>query len=235
MNDDTCQWPSCESTEIIARGLCGRDYMRARRAGTLQDFSAPERVCAVCSRPFTITKHRKVCCGPSCSKRLGTVRGMRARVEALPERSCKHCEEPMPVAQRRDANYCCVKCQQAAWYVANSAKLRRNAIEWAAAHPEKRKEHHARRRASKYAAPYEPVPRSEIFEASDWRCWICELPVLRHLKNPHPMSASVDHIIPLSKGGHHVRSNLALAHLYCNIAKKDNIIPGSEEVPGAVA
>jgi 5-methylcytosine-specific restriction endonuclease McrA len=37
----------------------------------------------------------------------------------------------------------------------------------------------------------------------------------------HSMSASIDHIVPLSAGGLHCRSNVQLAHFGCN-AKKNN-------------
>lgn len=53
-------------------------------------------------------------------------------------------------------------------------------------------------------------------------CAICGKPVDFKLKFPHPMSATVDHIIPVSKGGHpSAIDNLQLAHLKCNRAKSD--------------
>lgn len=51
-------------------------------------------------------------------------------------------------------------------------------------------------------------------------CGICGKPVDKSLRYPHPMSASIDHIIPLEKGGHPSDlANLQLAHLYCNRQK----------------
>ena len=41
------------------------------------------------------------------------------------------------------------------------------------------------------------------------------------LAYPHPRSASLDHIEPLSLGGQHVHSNVQLAHLDCNMAKSN--------------
>lgn len=56
-------------------------------------------------------------------------------------------------------------------------------------------------------------------------CGICGKPVDKSLKWPHPMSACVDHIIPLEKGGHPSDiSNLQLAHMCCNRAKSDKIV-----------
>lgn len=56
-------------------------------------------------------------------------------------------------------------------------------------------------------------------------CGICGKPVDFSFKFPHPLSASIDHIIPVDKGGHPSDiSNLQLAHLCCNRFKSDKII-----------
>lgn len=55
-------------------------------------------------------------------------------------------------------------------------------------------------------------------------CGICGKPVDKSLKFPHPMSPTIDHIIPIAKGGHPSDlDNLQLAHYVCNMAKSDNI------------
>jgi 5-methylcytosine-specific restriction endonuclease McrA len=35
----------------------------------------------------------------------------------------------------------------------------------------------------------------------------------------HPKAVSIDHIVPLSLGGHNTKANVQLAHLGCNISK----------------
>ena len=56
-------------------------------------------------------------------------------------------------------------------------------------------------------------------------CGICGKPVDFSYKNPHPLAPTVDHIIPVSKGGHPSDiSNLQLAHRCCNRAKADSLI-----------
>ena len=56
-------------------------------------------------------------------------------------------------------------------------------------------------------------------------CGICGKPVDKSLKAPHPMSATIDHIIPVSKGGHPSDiDNLQLAHRCCNREKSDKIV-----------
>lgn len=59
-------------------------------------------------------------------------------------------------------------------------------------------------------------------------CAICGRPVDFNLKYPHPLSATVDHIIPLAKGGHPSNlDNLQLAHWTCNRQKSDKLTKGS--------
>lgn len=55
-------------------------------------------------------------------------------------------------------------------------------------------------------------------------CGICGKPVDFSYKNPHPLAPTVDHIIPVSKGGHPSDiSNLQLAHRCCNRQKSDRL------------
>lgn len=56
-------------------------------------------------------------------------------------------------------------------------------------------------------------------------CGICGKPVDKTLKYPHPMSAVIDHIIPVARGGHPSDlDNLQLAHWTCNRQKSDKLI-----------
>ena len=56
-------------------------------------------------------------------------------------------------------------------------------------------------------------------------CGICGKPVDFSYRAPHPLSPTVDHIIPISKGGHPSDiDNLQLAHRCCNRQKSNSLI-----------
>lgn len=54
-----------------------------------------------------------------------------------------------------------------------------------------------------------------------WTCHICQGEVQRGPGSNEADSPTIDHIIPVSKGGLHEWSNVALAHKGCNSSKKD--------------
>lgn len=77
---------------------------------------------------------------------------------------------------------------------------------------------HARRVRLEQATVERFDPR-EVFERDGWVCQICDRPVSPSLRWPDPMSASLDHVIPLAALGEHSRGNTQLAHWICNVRK----------------
>lgn len=55
------------------------------------------------------------------------------------------------------------------------------------------------------------------------RCYYCNKRVLRDLPQHHPNKATIDHILPVSKGGTHALVNLVICCYPCN-QEKDNMI-----------
>ncbi len=76
------------------------------------------------------------------------------------------------------------------------------------------------RRARKRQVPAEPIDPIAIFERDGWLCGICGGPTLKGLRGTtHDDAPELDHVIPLSKGGHHTKANVQCAHRRCNNAK----------------
>lgn len=65
--------------------------------------------------------------------------------------------------------------------------------------------------------------RVSVFKRDGWKCGICGKPVKRKRRFPDPLSASIDHIIPLAKGGADAEWNVQCAHLRCNEKKGDAV------------
>jgi len=61
----------------------------------------------------------------------------------------------------------------------------------------------------------------DVFCSDLWKCGICGEAVDHALTNHHPRSAEMDHIVPLSKGGEHARSNVQCTHRMCNEIKSN--------------
>ena len=63
-------------------------------------------------------------------------------------------------------------------------------------------------------------------------CGICGRPVDFSLKYPDPMSAVIDHVIPVSRNGNPSSlENLQLSHNFCNRQKSDKLFINPKEEP----
>lgn len=93
-----------------------------------------------------------------------------------------------------------------------------------AANPEIGRASAARRRALELSTFVEDVALAALFDRDRGRCGVCGEEVERALKHPDPKSASVDHVVPLSKGGEHSYANTQLAHLDCNRRKGTKVM-----------
>ena len=73
----------------------------------------------------------------------------------------------------------------------------------------------------------------KIIIATQSICAICGRPVDKSLKGYDPMSATVDHIIPVSRNGHpFALENLQLTHRKCNLQKSNKTTPDLYGVGG---
>lgn len=83
-----------------------------------------------------------------------------------------------------------------------------------------------KRRAAKKGNKVGKIDINWINERDGFKCQICFKKVDFTLKSPHPMSASYDHIYPLSRGGEHSNANLCLTHRICNTKKLNTVKQG---------
>ena len=70
-----------------------------------------------------------------------------------------------------------------------------------------------------------------LFEYYNWTCYICGKIIDKDIRLPNKQAATIDHVVPLSKGGEHVLDNVRPAHANCNYKKADKLL---EEMNGNV-
>ncbi|MFE7899186.1 HNH endonuclease [Streptomyces sp. NPDC057424] len=120
-------------------------------------------------------------------------------------------------------SYCTVACRRRTYRrlkpdVANGPRKPRP---W----DEKRKASSKRRRAQIYTTQVDEIEPGKVFDRDGWTCYLCGEDVDRLLRYPDPMSASLDHVVALSRGGTHTWDNVACSHLRCNLQKGDRPLP----------
>lgn len=130
------------------------------------------------------------------------------------------------------------RAQALAWYHANRQRAASNRKIWDAGNPDynrrwvedNRDRHNAkgqRRRARERAAFIEDVDPLVVYYRDGGTCWLCRRQVPRVVGDV--LSPSLDHVIPLSRGGEHSYANVRLSHSICNARK------GAKEVmPNAI-
>lgn len=188
----------CKSRADRARR---RDAENARRrAESAETRAAAVRGCLRCGAVFSPAKSlAQVYCSAVCLRR--------ATADAA-SRSCEvdGCDRP-----HRAKGTCSMH-----WRRAARAEGREEPPQW----DERRKANWQKRSALKRgAAAAERFTVAGIFERDGWTCGICLEPVEAGLVWPDPMSASLDHVVPLSAGGAHTPENVQCAHLVCNTRK----------------
>jgi len=104
----------------------------------------------------------------------------------------------------------------------------RAALQHGTYHPEARWPEEAARRARQAGATdVELIIRRDVLERDDWRCHLCGERTNPDASIYDPSSPTVDHVIPLSRGGQHTLVNVRCAHLGCNSLKHDALLtPG---------
>ena len=83
----------------------------------------------------------------------------------------------------------------------------------------RRMQHHQEGRARAAGVFWEMVDLRDVYTQCGGRCGICREPVEFD-------TFTIDHVVPFSKGGHHLRENLQPAHRSCN-SKKGNKVGGA--------
>jgi 5-methylcytosine-specific restriction endonuclease McrA len=110
------------------------------------------------------------------------------------------------------------------WAQDNADAMREYGRKWREQNIERARDYSRRHRAHKLAAPSENFDSASVFERDAGLCGICSEPV-------DPNDWHLDHIHPLSKGGHHTLDNVQIAHPRCNRKKGAKVLATIEGSP----
>lgn len=235
----TNPWPCRECGEQIQQKGSGRPrltHFECKEAAKSPYIPKPKRPpwnrsrqCVDCGISFIArSPNQKSCRGPNC--RYGREGAWR---QANP--SCRHCGKPITGRTRLFCDiYCtrksafkvkplktviCPGCnrefKQNRPYQKYCTKKCLNKTRW-------RNDNHLRRHKARENGDYEIISNDDIYARDAWRCQLCCKKVLKSWRGTsHPRAPELDHIVPLSRGGKHVRTNVQCSCRSCNIAKGD--------------
>lgn len=71
----------------------------------------------------------------------------------------------------------------------------------------------------------EQINHTEVFDSHGWICHLCENKIDPRATRDDWMRVTLDHLIPLSRGGTHTRDNVKPAHWKCNMDRGNDLLP----------
>lgn len=183
-----------------------RSVTLAKERAARIEAKRTRKSCPVCAAPLEGRSLTAIYCSLTCGE---VARGMRLPAP-LPLRVCALPDCDVEFQPNRKGARCCSEAHgKKLWHVENPGSV------WTDA---RRDAYHRRRALKANTSTGRPVRLAEIRERDGNRCHLCGDRVSAKVW-PHPLSASLDHVIPLSRGGIHDPDNVRLAHLRCNVEK----------------
>ena len=200
--DRKCHTEGCDNDIVYHSRYCQEclDKNEAKKQSCKVYFIK----CSGCGKLFVTKISYKKYCSDDCERESQLVRPIK--------RICAVCGKPYRV--RRGRNFdktCSVKCRKIL-----IADVQRNARH--------------RRRIRKLDAFVEHVSIIKLYKRDRHRCQLCGRKLNLKRQVPHPLAATVDHIIPLSVGGEHSYRNTQLVCFKCNSLKGNRKVVGGEQL-----
>ena len=214
-----CSIDGC-SAVVKARSWCKTHFSRWQRTGTPDP--APMRPCSQCGQDLpTGSRKNRVFCGQRCAnlahyakrpadERLAAHREWRNRtapqrraklLAARVQKFCDWCGAPLPTACGNKRRFCDRKCTNK-WSLRNRREIR---------HLNSHR-YRARKRSE-----------SRLVTVGDWRK-LCDRYGQKCAYCGSSGALTMDHVIPLIRGGRHSVGNLAPACQSCNSSKRDALL-----------
>lgn len=221
-----------DRNQYCSRKCAFKDIYNWHRGGRVRDADIIDRVCISCGKVYQDCPFLSDYCSVQCKERgAKLVCNVCEQIfYGRPNMLC--CSDECRLQRKRDQyerymtqkigdrTYICQECGKQ--FIAPYGDKRRAFCSRKCGKRHAGRIHNMKRKAQKRGLPSENLDPLQVFERDGWRCGICKKHVNKSLEFPHPRSASLDHIIPLARGGPHTWENVQLAHLACNNRKRDS-------------
>ena len=139
-------------------------------------------------------------CSQDCKDKFRKQENKVNRIASKSERLCIGCNNKIPASARSDKKWCSEEC---------ALKVRGHTMNT--------------QRRIRTSEAIQDFKRIDIYERDGWICQLCKKNVNPQLFFPNSACASLDHVIPLSRGGSHKATNVQLAHLRCNTSRGNKV------------
>jgi 5-methylcytosine-specific restriction endonuclease McrA len=218
---------------------CGEPYKPRRRdsrycssdchSRRCRGLDTAPRACEVCGTQYRPSYDKQRACGRVCGSKLnGYTNYLREAPKAsgVTWRTCRTCERPYTTRGRKrchcdaprsrvfitDCRTCGqVFCSAITVTTCSSDCARRKRRR------DRREAKYIRRGRERQSAKH--VDRLAILDRDSYRCQLCGRALKMTESVPHPLAPTLDHIVPLAKGGRHEPENVQAAHFRCNSLK----------------
>lgn len=174
-----------------------------------QKINTFDKVCSICHKVFSTTKNNKKYCSDDCSyqnvknKAIMTAKKKRELDVVYYQKRCKECGKHF-TSTRNKATFCSNEC---------SCRFEN-----------RRKETTRRSRIVKNGKVNWDISIERLIKRDGLKCYLCEEDVIIKVDSNHDYYPSIEHVVPVSKGGTHTWDNVRLAHRKCNYIKSDELI-----------
>jgi len=173
-----------------------------------------QRQCDWCNRPFkTKFQHQKFCQN-LCNERQKNSRKWLKK--NYPESAFAH-RQP-----RKVKTIYLIRCKNCGEFISSIYSQKLYCDQYCA---DKLKELNRRARQIKdFKKKNRPAMVAKLFYRDKGICQLCQEPIDLRLEYPSQWSLSIDHVLPVSKGGTNLLSNLQSTHLICNVRRGNKAI-----------
>ena len=226
---DTTPWPTCTTHEchnINSRRNFTKCTQCTWKSALERAWRNAGKPCKECGKP--LTKYQGKYCSPVCSSRAGdklfrknnpdAYRAQRRRQRQRSKEKLRM--KKLEAFNNGEYNILCIECSETFnAFGPNGKKLKFCSRKCS------KKHHHTNRRARKRKAFVEVVSVKKLAKWQGWKCYHCDCKIDSTKTAPHPRSLTLEHLVPLSKGGEHSYANTVASCWDCNcIIKGDRAI-----------